>query len=386
MKNKINSKEAYYVFDLNKIDENINILSEALNILPNYQLSYSTKTNCLKYLIKYFNKKNIVAECVSNEEYDYLCKITKNKDKIVFNGPCKDIKDIKKIIKNNSYINIDSLTEAYDLLKFKNKLSNFKKIGIRININIGNKKMNQLIGFPNSRFGVADNELDKIITEFKNNNIEINGLHFHINSNYEIDTIYNYCTLKACEIIKKYNLHLSYIDLGGGILRAVENINFKKSIKIITNNFKKNNIDIKNILFIFEPGAALIANSAKLYSQVKSEKNINGTKYITLNITKNYFNITNKFTKWKHYNTITKNKNIINKQIICGFTCMENDIITILENQKELSKNDTFIIEKVGAYSITLSPIFIKGIPTIYFIKNNKIIKKIPKKKLLEFW
>ena len=46
-----------------------------------------------------------------------------------------------------------------------------------------------------------------------------------------------------------------------------------------------------------------------------------------------------------------------------------------LENNQELKRGDIIIFEKVGSYTITLSPLFIEYFPTIYVKKkDNEII------------
>ena len=61
------------------------------------------------------------------------------------------------------------------------------------------------------------------------------------------------------------------------------------------------------------------------------------------------------------------------KQVICGFTCMEHDRMFVLESGKELMVDDKIVYHKVGAYTMCLSPLFIKYFPTVILNDNGKI-------------
>lgn len=377
-----------FVFDLNKINLNINKLKKGMNLLPKYHLCYSTKTNPLRNIVLYMESKGLYAECVSKQEYEYLSKLNISCEKIIFNGPIKTEEDLLLAINNNSYINLDSLNEVYFLIDNKEKLKDYERLGLRVNIDLGFNKMIKKIGYKNSRFGFSYEEFDKAINLLKENDIKVTGLHYHINSNYDIVEVYKYIVRNIKILINKYDLRLKNLNFGGGILRSVEDTDFTKYSKIIIEEFKKEKMDISQYEFFFEPGAALVANSGMLYSSIMTEKFINDEKYLTLDISKNYFDITNKFGDWKHYRIFMKNrkKAIVRKQIICGFTCMEGDRIFSLNDQFELKKGDIIVFDKVGAYSICLSSLFINGFPKLYYISNNRIVECIKEKTFSEFW
>ena len=67
-------------------------------------------------------------------------------------------------------------------------------------------------------------------------------------------------------------------------------------------------------------------------------------------------------------------KNILEKQVITGFTCMEFDRLFILKNYPKLSIGDKIIYQKVGAYTLCLSPLFIKNYPAVYIKQEDTYI------------
>lgn len=59
-------------------------------------------------------------------------------------------------------------------------------------------------------------------------------------------------------------------------------------------------------------------------------------------------------------------KPIVDRQIVSGCTCLEYDRMFTLENKSLLSVGDRIYYNNVGAYTMCLSPMFIRYIPNIY--------------------
>ena len=51
---------------------------------------------------------------------------------------------------------------------------------------------------------------------------------------------------------------------------------------------------------------------------------------------------------------------------------MELDRLFTINNDLELKEKDRLLFEKVGAYTISLSPLFIQYYPTIYLYRDGK--------------
>lgn len=115
----------------------------------------------------------------------------------------------------------------------------------------------------------------------------------------------------------------------------------------------------------------MIASSISFVAEVKAIKNIKNRKIIITNAS---CNCINPFFQEKLYeveycdNNLKplENREIIEEQILCGYTCLEKDILISLKNKKELKVGDKIIFNKMGAYTSTLSPLFIEYFPDIY--------------------
>ncbi len=59
--------------------------------------------------------------------------------------------------------------------------------------------------------------------------------------------------------------------------------------------------------------------------------------------------------------------------MVCGFTCMENDRLFEYRDALALKPGDRIVYEKVGAYTMCLSPLFIGYYPAVYLEENGKL-------------
>lgn len=62
----------------------------------------------------------------------------------------------------------------------------------------------------------------------------------------------------------------------------------------------------------------------------------------------------------------------INKQIISGATCMENDRLATICNEKELNEGDVLSFRNVGAYTMSFNSYFILNPPSVVYLERSK--------------
>ena len=64
-----------------------------------------------------------------------------------------------------------------------------------------------------------------------------------------------------------------------------------------------------------------------------------------------------------------KKTEIVDTQIVTGCTCLEYDRLFTLLNKPRLSVGDKIVYHNVGAYTMSLTPMFIRYVPNIYVKK-----------------
>ncbi len=370
-------KTPYFLISKSELQNNILAFRKALEkVWPNSELAYSVKTNSLPWILQYLKEQHILAEVVSDEEYQLAKKCGYKDNQIVFNGPIKGRETLKKALTCGAYTNLDSISDLNQLTKIKPSNS---LIGIRVNIDpyIFNKND---IGYQEEgfRFGFAEKngQFEKALKIIKDNSKNVKlGLHLHCNSITRSLDVYKSIAKYAAKLIKKYNLELSFIDIGGGFFGGVEGKPTAEEYILCIKNELEKVVDLEKTKLIVEPGSAIIGSVVDLYTSVLDVKDTDYARIVTTNGSR--IHIDPLWIKQKYLYSINQEKEteLINKQIICGYTCMDHDRLMTIENQKELKLGDQIIYHRVGAYSMTFGGMFISYYPEVYVEYEGKIEK-----------
>jgi len=371
-------KTPFFVIDKKKLDDNILNFKVALEkIWPNSRLAYSVKTNSLPWLLKYLRTQDIMAEVVSDEEYDLAILCGYKRDEIVFNGPIKGEDTFLDSVRNKSIVNIDSKNDVEFFIK--NIKESKENIGVRVNLDTSLFNSND-IGYIEDgfRFGFAEENDDLInvidILRFNNKNNRI-GFHFHCNSITRSLDVYRKIAEYAKYIIEKYEVLPSFLDIGGGFFGGVEGKpTASEYIKVIY-EVLKDTVDVDNTTLIVEPGSAIIGSAVDFHTSVIDTKDTSKSRIVTTDGSR--INIDPLWSKNKYTNKIIMmndlDRDVMEKQIICGYTCMDHDRIMTLFNEKTFYKGDRIIYEKVGSYTMTFGGPFIRYFPEVYVKDGNKV-------------
>ena len=361
-----------FIVDEKELKENIESLHDALKqTWDNYIIGYSYKTNSLLWIINYLKQQGVYAEVVSDLEFKLAKEINYDYKKIIFNGPNKGKKIFIDSIKKGSIVNIDSHREL-EWLK-EERFDEEVSVGIRVNFNLEKECPGETaMGLDGGRFGFSleNGDLQRVVKEIDElENVKISGIHLHHTTKTRSLNIYKVLARKACEISKLFDYQLEYIDIGGGFFGGLENKpSYYNYMKVISDELRKC-FNSKYTKLIVEPGAALIASPVSFMCEVVDVKDTYNNRIVTVNGSRN--NIDPLMNKNNYFLEINYNskKNKIKEQIICGYTCMENDRLIKLSDKEELSIGDRVLFNKVGSYTMCLSPLFIEYFPTVY-LKN----------------
>ncbi|WP_289105389.1 diaminopimelate decarboxylase [uncultured Bacteroides sp.] len=333
-------------------------------------IGYSVKTNSTPYLLKLAKKELCYAEVVSYDEYNLalLCGFPKNR--IIYNGPMKNKDTFLDAIKNGAIVNIETKREMFWL----NELPSDKqyKVGIRLNINISKVSADDTDKEnDDSRFGFSyeDGELHEVIGYIKNlHNIRLCGIHIHRTSKTRSVSFYKNIITYAAGIIKELNLNLEYIDIGGGYYGIMKGKpTFEEYSEIFYETLSK--YSLNNLCIIVEPGSAIIASAFDYLLEVIDTKKVGKSFFITTNGTRNDIDPLYHKTSYIGIEIIKKNnidRDIVCKQIVSGCTCLEFDRIIEFNNTEKLETGDIILFQNTGAYTMCLSPLFIRFFPKIY--------------------
>lgn len=376
-KKENNLETPYFLINKDLLDKNIADFKDGMFFSwSNCRVSYSVKTNSLPWLVSYLHMNGIMAEVVSDEEYDLAVKCGVPENEIVFNGPIKTKEMFVKAVNNHAYVNIDSKRELR-WLKEENLSSD--RLGIRINVPVELFRSED-IGYEEDgfRFGFADatGELKEAIEIIRDLKIEKIGLHLHCNSVTRSPEVYRAVARYAVELVEKFELEITYIDIGGGFFGGVPGKTTPKEyFEVISNELKKSN-RLEHALLICEPGSAIIGSVVDLYTSVLDVKDTPYARVVTTDGSR--VHIDPLWMKKNYMHTIEAKKSEVfeKNQIICGYTCMDHDRIMKISGVPELSEGDKIIYHRVGAYSMTFGGLFIRYFPDVY-VKDHDTYEKV---------
>ena len=379
-------KTPYFLIDKWALDAGVEKLRTALgNAWPNYVIGYSYKTNSLPWVIEYFKEKGCYAEVVSDDEY-HLAK-TIGAEHVIYNGIAKTRDTFLEAVRNHNIVNIDSEYEI-DWLDELEKGS--YSVGIRVNFDLESKCPGQTqCGVDGERFGfcLENGELKKAVDRIESKGVRIAGLHLHKSSKTRMPDIYRAIAETAVEIARKYRLKLSYIDIGGGFFGGLETKpQFSEYFDMVAEILRQQ-FSPEETALIVEPGMALIGAPVDYVTTVVDVKRTSRCTFVVTDGSRTQ--IDPLMTKTSYFYELATSGSragrTLERQIITGFTCIEHDRLFELKGAEELLPGDRIVYHKVGAYTMCLSPLFIKWFPDVYLKDGDGLIKVRSKWRVEEY-
>ena len=360
-------KTPFYIIDEKRLENNYFSMKQSFQKkFENLIIGYSFKTNSLPWILNWMRKKGAYAEVVSEEEYELALKVGYEDKNIIFNGPVKGSDMLQRALDSAAIVNLDSFSEIDWISKNIPENQNIK-IGLRVNFDLENVCPNEsMMGEEPGRFGfnVENGSFDKALKALeKMKNVKVTGLHLHNSTKTKSLKVFTEISKKAGKLAGLLKDKIEYIDIGGGFFGdkpgAPTFDEYARCMEKI-----KDYINIKNITLIIEPGAALIASPISFVCEAVDIKEVKGKKIITTDGSCHNINPAMSGVKFM-IDTDSQEENIVNEQIICGYTCIEKDRMAVLKKYKEIKKRNRIIFYNTGSYSMSLSPLFIKYYPAV---------------------
>lgn len=361
-----------YIFDHEEFERSVIGFSNAMRAKFNhFTIGYSFKTNSLPYAIEASKKLGCLAEVVSYDEYELAKRCSYNPNEIIYNGPLKSRETFLEAINAGAVVNIETKREL-DWLEYVDCNSQVK-VGLRLNINLDIVNPDEVGTHDGlSRFGFSDetSEFADALNRIASlPNVKLAGIHTHRSTATRSVKHYIRTIEYASQVIKKYNLELEYFDIGGGFFGIFPNKpTYVDYVDAIYKTLFQYNL--QNLNIIIEPGCAILASAFKFVSRVIDIKRVDdNTVFVTTDGSRN--DVDPLFRKSSYLKDILladEDRSHVAAQIISGCSCMEDDRLFSLINCPELKPGDIIVYNNVGAYTMTLSPNFIRFMPRVYAV------------------
>ena len=375
-------KTPFYLYSEGNIVENYNSFSNSFK-KSKPLVCFSVKANSNIQILKILKKLGSGADVVSGGELLKAIKSGIKPNKIVFSGVGKTEEEIRLAIRKNILlINVESENEALLINKISGQLKKKTAIGIRLNPDINaptHKKIST--GKAEDKFGLSKTNLISFCLNIsKLKNLKLNAISVHIGSQILSENPFKK-TLKVLEeIIIKTKIHFKFVDLGGGFgityKKNDRKINLKNYSSLVEKFRKKYNCNI-----IFEPGRAILGNTAVLVTKIQYLKKGSNKTFAILNAGMNDFMRTALYDAVHNIIPVIKNSKKNKGPLefvgpICETTCK-----FIKHNKyQKLRESDYVAIADVGAYGASLSSNY-NTKPLIAEVIINKTKARIIRKK-----
>jgi diaminopimelate decarboxylase len=386
-----------YVFSERTIRKAMEDIKRAFSLrYLKVQMAWSYKTNYLDAICRIFHQEGSWAEVVSGFEYDKAIRNGVKGENIIFNGPVKSVGDLEKAIRNGSFIHIDHIDELFTLADLCQSKNIEARVAIRVNMDIGIYPKWDRFGF-NYENGEAWDIINRIMFNPK---LKLIGLHAHIGTYIMSTDAYRIAATKladiSCNIARKYDHYISYIDMGGGF--ATKNTlkgaylsgedttpSFDEYAEAITSAIINSQIKPDKLpTLILETGRALIDNAGFITGTVLANKRLSdGHRATIVDVGINLL-----FTAlWYDHKIfpVSNHSGLVEETTIYGPLCMNIDVLRPSMMFPALKRGDRFVIIRTGAYNTSQWLQFITTRPNVVLIDQDRKVHLIRKAETLDY-
>lgn len=355
--------EAFYLLDSAQFRKNFAELKTAFNnIYPNWNIAYSYKTNYTPKLCKIVNELGGYAEVVSEMELEIAKRVGCKMDRVIWNGPIKNVPIMEQFLLDGGTINIDSIEELEQVKDIHNRHTDkLIHVGIRCNYDVNDGVVSRF-GFDID--GAEFMEAVKFATTTENVKFINFQCHFA-----KRQIVYWPARAKGMvDLIDRLGIIPERIDIGGGLfgkmadsLRAQFSCEIpdyeayaKAAAQVFADYFADK--DVKPELLI-EPGSAVVGDCMKFVGTVKTIKNVRGKWIATVLGSQKNISMTGINPPMEVIAMGGEQKEYKDLDFV-GFTCIEGDVLYHNYTGK-LAHQDAIVISNCGSYSLVMKPPFI---------------------------
>ena len=355
--------EAFYLLDSAQFRKNFAELKAAFNdIYPNWNIAYSYKTNYTPKLCKIVNELGGYAEVVSEMELEIAKRVGCKMDRVIWNGPIKNVPIMEQFLLDGGTINIDSIEELEQVRDIHNcHADKLIHVGIRCNYDVNDGVVSRF-GFDID--GAEFMEAVKFATTTKN----VKFINFQCHFAKRQIAYWPARAKGMVDLIDRLGIIPERIDIGGGLfgkmadsLRAQFSCEIpdyeayaKAAAQVFADYFADK--DVKPELLI-EPGSAVVGDCMKFIGTVKTIKNVRGKWIATVLGSQKNISMTGINPPMEVIAMGGEQKTYKDLDFV-GFTCIEGDVLYHNYTGK-LAHQDAIVISNCGSYSLVMKPPFI---------------------------
>ena len=346
-----------YVYSKNTLIQTFESFKKGL-LKTDHLICFAVKANSNIAILNLFASLGAGFDIVSGGELERVIYAGGDPQKIVFSGVGKTESEIVVALKANILcFNVESRSELIRIQEVAEKINIRASISIRVNPDVDAKTHPYIsTGLKDNKFGVDFNQALSLYLDAKSMSyIDIKGIDCHIGSQITelkpfLDALDR--VLSLVDQLKKNNIHLSHIDIGGGIGICYQDESppdFEIYIKEILNKIKDLNVKI-----IFEPGRALVGNAGVLLSKVEYLKQNDIKHFAIIDAAMNDLMRPTLYDAYHEIKLVREHDAKPQSFDVVGPVCESGDFIA-KNRSLALKENDLICIMSAGAYGMSMS-------------------------------
>jgi len=346
-----------YIYSKNTLIDTFESFQKGL-LKTNHLICFAVKANSNIAILNLFANLGAGFDIVSGGELERVLYVGGDPQKIVFSGVGKTTSEIEAALKANILcFNVESRSELLRIEAVASKINIKAPISIRVNPDVDAKTHPYIsTGLKDNKFGVDFNQALALYLEAKGMSyIEIKGIDCHIGSQITelkpfVDALDR--VLSLVDQLKNNNIHLSHIDIGGGVGICYQDESppdFDIYTKAILNKIQ--NLDVK---IIFEPGRALVGNAGVLLSKVEYLKQNDVKHFAIIDAAMNDLMRPTLYDAYHEIKIVREHDTKLQSFDVVGPVCESGDFIAKNRSLK-LKENDLVCIMSAGAYGMSMS-------------------------------
>lgn len=366
---------AVYVCELDRLGANVSrFLAAFQRAYAPTRLAYSYKTNYLPALCREADRLGLLAEVVSGMEYEWALLCGVPAQRIVFNGPAKTAPEIGRALADGALVNVDSLGEARVIAGLAARIDGPARVGIRCNLDLNWNGRS-------SRFGIAEagGELAQawqLLTAVPN--IRIEGLHCHTSFDRSAAS-YRRRAERMVDLASRLFQREAprFIDIGGGFFGPMPP-ELAAQFEAPPPSAEDYAAAVGEVMagafgpsggpeLWLEPGVALVGDVLSYVCRVEQVKTVAGRRVAVssgashdIRIVPNRYNPPLRVLRGER----AAGERLAAPLDLVGYTCLEHDVI-VRDGAQDLAVGDIVVLSNVGAYSMVISPNFIRTSPPV---------------------
>ena len=275
---------------------------------------------------------------------------------------------------NIACFNVESIPELEIINELAEKKGKVAKVALRINPNVNANTHHYITtGLEENKFGINQWDLENVIAVLKQlNNVELEGIHFHIGSQITDLMSFKDLCIRVNELQKWFISHQilpKVVNVGGGL-----GINYEEPDEESIPDFKSFFKLFDEFLELkpgqelhFELGRSIVAQCGSLLTKVLYVKNGVNTKFAIVDAGMSDLIRPALYQAYHKIENLSSDK-AIEKYDVVGPICESSDCFGKAVDLPETNRGDLITIRSAGAYGEIMANRYnLRSLPSAYY-------------------